>query len=598
MSARGGQEGEYQVNGDGDLPVTTDPSVWQTRGPGRRLIAIGLSLLPVGFFILFYFYPLGAILRLGLFEQGRLNTAALAELFSSSYLLRVLWFTTWQAVASTALTLALALPGAYVMARYRFRGKSLVRAVATLPFVLPTVVVAAAFLALIGPAGVVNNWLRGALALETAPLQLDQTVWIILLAHVFYNYSVALRILSAYWQNLPPSLSQAAQMLGASPTRAFVEVTLPLLRPAITAAATLIFIFCFTSFGVIVILGGPRFATLEVEIYRQALNLFNLPLAAALSLWQILFTLLLMVFYTRTQARIARPIKTAARDAVERPARTPRQRALVAVNVIAIVGLIGAPLLALFSRSLRGSSGPTLAYYRALFTNQDDSLFFVPPGEAIFNSVAIALVAMALSVGLALIAAQAVAGGERSGATSRGGGRAALARLLDTALMLPLATSAVTLGLGYLIALGRPPLNLRTSVVILPIAHAIVAIPFVLRSVLPGFRAILPSLREAAAMLGASGWRVWREVDWPLVRRPVLVGAMFAFTISLGEFGATVFLARPETPTLPVAIYRFLGRPGALNYGQALAMSTLLMLVCVVAFVAIEHFRLGNEGEF
>ncbi len=567
-----------------------------SRRPKRWLIPLGLILIPAGFFILFYFYPLGAILRLGLFAEGHLNTAALAELFTSNYLLRVLWFTTWQAAVSTVLTLVLAFPGAYVMARYRFRGKSLVRAVATLPFVLPTVVVAAAFLALIGPAGIINNWLRDVLTLETAPIQISQTVWIILLAHVFYNYSVALRILSAYWQNLPPSLSQAAQMLGASPPRAFVEVTLPLLRPAITAAATLVFIFCFTSFGVIIILGGPRFATLEVEIYRQALNLFNLPLAAALSLWQILFTMILMWVYTRTQARIARPIKTAARVAVERPARTPRQRALVAANVAAIVGLIGAPLLALVARSLRGESGLTFAYYRALFTNRDDSLFFVPPGEAILNSVGIALAAMVLAVALALIAAQVVVGWEQSATTSRGG--RTLARLLDTALMLPLATSAVTLGLGYLIALGRPPLNLRTSILILPIAHGVVAIPFVLRSILPGFRAILPSLREAAAMLGANGWQVWREVDWPLVRRPVLVGALFAFTISLGEFGATVFLARPETPTMPVAIYRFLGRPGALNYGQALAMSTLLMLVCVVAFVAIEHFRFGDEGEF
>jgi thiamine transport system permease protein len=164
--------------------------------------------------------------------------------------------------------------------------------------------------------------------------------------------------------------------------------------------------------------------------------------------------------------------------------------------------------------------------------------------------------------------------------------------------MLPLATSAVTLGLGYIIALGRPPLNLRASILLLPIAHAVVAMPFVLRSVLPGFRGIPISLREAAAVMGADGWRVWREVDWPLIRRPLLIGALFAFTISLGEFGATVFLARPETPTMPVAIFRFLGRPGAVNYGQALAMSVLLMLVCVVAFLAIEHFRLGGEGEF
>jgi thiamine transport system permease protein len=207
--------------------------------------------------------------------------------------------------------------------------------------------------------------------------------------------------------------------------------------------------------------------------------------------------------------------------------------------------------------------------------------------------VAIALAAMATSVIFGLIAAQVLTGLRRVP-----GRETLLSRLLEAFLMLPLATSAVTLGLGYILALGRPPLNLRASLLLLPIAHAIVAAPFVLRSVLPGFRSILPSLREAAAVMGADGWRVWQEIDWPLIRRPLLVGALFAFTISLGEFGATVFLARPETPTMPVAIFRFLGRPGALSYGQALAMSVLLMLVCVVAFIAIEHFRFGGEGEF
>lgn len=564
------------------------------RGPltPRRLLLGAIFLLPATFFAVFYVYPLGAILRLGLLADGRLDTSALSQLFTSDYLQGVLWFTTWQAAVSTLLTLLLAFPGAYVLARYNFRGKSLVRALATLPFVLPTVVVASAFIALIGPSGIINNWLRDLLALDAAPIRLNQTVWIILMAHVFFNYSVALRLLSAYWQNLPPSLTQAAQMLGASPIRAFFEVTLPMLRPAITAATVLVFIYCFTSFGVVVILGGPRFATLEVEIYRQALNQFNLPLAAALSLWQILFTFILMWVYTRTQANLARPVRAGTRRSVERPVRTRRQKILVYGNVAAILLLTGTPLLALVLRSLRGQDGLTLAYYRALFTDRTGSLFFVPPGEAILNSVLFALTAMLVSVAVGLIAAQTLTGWER---TSR---RPVLTRSLDALLMLPLATSAVTLGLGYIIALSRPPLNLRSSIILLPLAHAVVAVPFVLRSVLPGFRGIVPSLREAAAMLGADGWRVWREVDWPLIRRPLLVGALFAFTISMGEFGATVFLARPETPTMPVAIYRFLGQPGALNYGQALAMSVLLMAVCTVAFVVIEHFRFGGEGEF
>lgn len=564
----------------------------------RSVAVAALFLLPAIFFALFYIYPLSSILRLGLLPEGQLDTTALLQPLTDPYLLRVLWFTTWQALVSTALTLLLAFPGAYVLARFTFRGKTLIRTLATLPFVLPTVVVAAAFIAFVGPTGMINNWLRDLFALDKGPLELSQTIWIILLAHVFYNYSVVLRLLSTYWQNLPPSMTQAAQMLGASPVRSFFEVTLPLLRPAITSAATLVFIFCFTSFGVIIILGGPRFATIEVEIYRQAVNLFNLPLAAALSLWQIVFTFILMWVYTRTQARLGQTVKMTAGKVSERRVVTPREKLLVYGNVAAIVVLIGAPLLALVARSFRGQDGLTTLYYRSLFVNRGDSLFFVPPGEAIRNSVLIAFGAMVVAVSLGLLAANVLSRWERGVKDGGGGWRLLFSRMLDALLMLPLATSAVTLGLGYLITLGRPPLNLRDSIVMLPIAHAVVAIPFVMRAVLPGFRGIQPSLREAAAMLGADGWRVWWEVDWPLIRRAILAGAIYAFTISLGEFGATVFLARPETPTMPVAIYRFLGQPGAINYGQALAMSVLLMGVCAVAFLAIERFRFGNEGEF
>jgi thiamine transport system permease protein len=554
---------------------------------GKKFGRLLIFALPLVFFVLFYFYPLADILRLGLFPEGRIAFDALGRLLTDAGFLRVFWFTVWQAAVSTLLTLLFALPGAYVLARYRFRGKDLLRVVVTLPFVLPTVVVASAFVALLGPQGVVNSWLMRLFDLAQPPVQLINTLWIILLAHVFYNYSVALRIISTYWQNLGPSLTEAAQMLGASPRRAFWHVTLPLLRPAMMAAAVLVFIFSFTSFGVILILGGPRFATLEVEIYRQAVNLFNLPVAAALSLWQIAFTFVLMWFYTRSQARLSRPAELRARQNIERPLQTRRDRLLVGGNVLFMLLLLGTPLLALLVRSFSGREGWSARFYRELFVNRQDSIFFVPPVEAIANSLAFATAAMALAVSLGLISAHLL---ERE--------RGRFAGWLDPIFMLPLATSAVTLGLGYLIALDRPPLDLRSSMVLVPIAHTLVAMPFVLRSVLPALRRINPNLREVAAVLGAGEWRVWQEVEWPLVRGALLVGAVFAFTISMGEFGATVFIARPQTPTMPVAIYRFLGQPGALNYGQALAMSSLLMLVCAAGFLLIERFRVGDEGEF
>jgi thiamine transport system permease protein len=458
--------------------------------------------------------------------------------------------------------------------------------------VLPTIVVALAFSALLGPRSLPNLALMGFLGLDEPPLNLQHTLAIILLAHVFYNYTLVLRIVGTYWANLDPRLEEAARMLGAGRWRAFREVTLPLLTPAVGAAALLVFVFCFTSFGVVLVLGGPHFATLEVEIYRQTMNYLNLPLAAALSLLQILFTFALLAIYARLQARATLRLELRSRQATQRRPRGWREWLTVGINVGLMLTLLVTPLAALLVRSLMPSATGkmSLAFYRQLFENPRGSVFYVPPVAAVRNSVGFALATMGLSIALGLMVAATLA--------NRGSGGKGMRRLLDPVFMLPLGTSAVTLGLGYVVALDEPPLNLRTSPLLVVLAHTLVALPFVVRSVLPVLRSIDPHLREAAALLGASSWRVWREVDLPIVARAVLVGAVFAFTISMGEFGATSLIARPERPTLPVAIYRFLGRPGTANYGQALAMSTLLMAVCTVGFLAIERFRVGEVGEF
>jgi thiamine transport system permease protein len=562
----------------------------------RGLTQALLYALPLAFLAVFLFYPLLTILSVSLAPGGKLDLSPWRELFGDRYHLRTLWFTTWQAALSTALTLALALPGACVFARYEFRGKNALRALTTIPFVLPTVVVAAAFSALLGPRGRVNLLLMGLFGLERAPLDLRHTLTIILVAHVFYNYSVVLRLVGGFWANLNPRLEEAAAVLGAGRWRLFREVTLPLLMPAVAAAALLVFIFCFTSFGVVLLLGGWRFATLEVEIYRQTVAYVNQPMAAALSLLQIVFVTLLIWFYTRLQARTARPLDLRPQAATQRRPSTWRARCAVGANVGLIFFMLVTPLLALVERSLSTDAGYSLAYYGALGVNRRGSILFVTPVKAIYNSVSFALLVVVLALGLGTIAAGLLAGPPSF--PPRGGMKGGARSLLDPIFMLPLGVSAVTLGLGYIVALDEPPLNLRTSAWLTPLAHTLVALPFVVRALLPALRGMNPRWREAAATLGAPPWRVWLEIDLPIIGRAMLVGAVFAFTVSMGEFGATSLVARPERPTMPVAIGRFLGQPGALNQGQALAMSTLLMLVCAVGFVAIERFRVGEIGEF
>jgi thiamine transport system permease protein len=362
-----------------------------------------------------------------------------------------------------------------------------------------------------------------------------------------------------------------------------MKITLPLLMPAVLAAAMLVFVFCFTSFGVVLILGGPHLATIEVEIYRQAVHLFNLPMAAALSLVQIVFTFALMAIYTRFERRGAVGLIPRAATG-QRPARTGGERLALGATLVFMLLFLGTPLLALLLGSLITASGPGLDYYRALLENPTGSILFVSPAAAMLNSVGFALAATLMAVLIGWFSAAFLAGS-----------RSKTAAFLDPLFMLPLSTSAVTLGFGFIIALDEPPLNLRTSLILPAIAHALVAFPFVIRSLLPAWRSIPRQLREAAAMLGASPIRVWRHVDWPILRRALWVGAIFAFAISMGEFGATVFVARPRTPTLPLAIYRYLNQPGALNAGRAMAMSCLLMVTTSAGFLFIEKIRFLGE---
>jgi thiamine transport system permease protein len=428
------------------------------------------------------------------------------------------------------------------------------------------------------------------------------------LAHVFYNTTIVLRLVGDFWAHLDPRLGQAARSLGARRWQVLWHITLPLLRPALLAAALLIFLFDFTSFGVILVLGGPRFSTLEVEIYTQTVSLFNLPLAAALSVIQLLCTLLLTLIYNRLSARLATPLTLRPQATTQRKPRSWRSHIFIGSVVGAYLLFFFLPLIALTMRSItrlepdRGERqvqrGLTLDFYRELSTNRRQSIFYVPPTTAIAVSLGYAAGTVCLSLALGLPAAWLIARGEQNSATGTSRRGASVSRLLDSLLMLPLGTSAVTLGLGFIVALDQPPLDLRTSPLLVPLAHTLVAFPFVVRSLTPTLRSIRPRLRQAAAVLGASPLHAILRVDIPIMGRAILAAAVFAFTISLGEFGATALLARPEFPTIPVAIYRLISQPGALNYGQALALSTLLMLVTASGMLAIERLRLDRSGEF
>jgi len=558
-------------------------SFWQKQAKRWPIIL----LLPLLFLLVFFFYPLGNILRLSLTAE------ALLDLVQRPSFRHVIWFTMWQALLSTGLTLLLGLPVAYFFARYEFRGKTILRAITTIPFVMPTVVVAAAFRALLGANGPLNRLLVTSFNLSAPPIQLEQTLTIILMAHVFYNVTVVVRLVGGFWGNLNPRLVEAAQTLGASPRRAFWEITLPLIRPSLISAALLIYLFTFTSFGVVLILGGPAFSTIETEIYRQYITFLRPDVAGALSLLQIIFTFGLMWLYAKWQQQTAVSLDFRPTESSLRRAKTLQERMALGGMIVGLIVFLLTPLLALVWQSFVDREGQfTLAYYQALPSLRRDSVVFIPPLLALRNSLGYALLTLIVAGVLGLLTATLLIRPLREDSEQSSRWRS----WLDPVFMLPLGASAVTLGFGYVVTFRW----LRTSPLLVLIAHVLVAFPFVVRTLLPVLQGIKPSLREAAAVLGASPSRVWREVDLPIVGRALLVASVFAFTVSMGEFGATSFIVRPNSGylTIPIAIERFLGQPGALNFGQALAMSTILMLVTAVGFIAIERFRYADIGEF
>lgn len=555
--------------------------------PSRLHIGrVALWILPLTFLAVFFFLPLARILAHSIDPSvGSASNVRLA--------LATLGFTFYQALLSTLLTLAVGLPAAVLFAHYTFPGKTLLRALTAVPFMLPTVVVAAGFNALLGPRGWIN--LAGIRLFDLAepPIAFIGTLGAILAAHVFYNTTIVIRLVGGALSSLDPRLRQVAASLGAPPVRAWRRVVVPLLWPSIMAAGLLVFLFDFTSFGVILLLGSPALATLEVQIYIQALRMLDLPLAALLSLIQLACTIAFSILYTRLVSRRSTQTTPRAAAANLRPSATSLQRIVVGAAAALLALFFVLPLLAVPVRSVsrldadrgertRVRPALTADYYTELFVNRKDSVFYVPPIRAASNSLLYAAATVALSLLMGFPAASALARPGR------------LERILDPILILPLGASAVTLGLGFILTFGR----WVSSPWMVPVAHTLVALPFVIRTLQPALASLPRRLRQAAASLGASPFRAWQTVDWPILRRATISAAGFAFTISLGEFGATSLLSRPEYPTIPVAIYRFLAQPGGMNYGQGMAMATFLMAFTLAGILIIERLRVPGTGDF
>ena len=488
-----------------------------------------LLIAPVVFLSVFFVVPVtNSFLRYFRFSE-------FGNVLGNQSLRGVAWFSLWQAAVSTLLTVAIGLPATWALSRFTFRGSRIARGILTAPFVLPAVVVAAGVLAITDSRGVIP----------------------ILWAHVVFNVSVVLRIVGPRWSMVNNRLEHAAATLGARPSRTFTSVVWPQISDAVISAATLVFIYCFTSFGVIAILGGVSRRTLESEIFTQAARLGNTSTATALAVLQAII-IGAVLFITR---RSSRSLSTSLHVSAPLPLRSkPNNRITPLLITATAIIIVASPLVGTVYRSVFVNGELSLSAWRTIFSGSLPALS-VSPQSVIATSLVFAIAAACICVPLALLVATAPA-----------------PRALFS---IPLAVSAATLGIGLIITFNKTFYAWRSERWFIPVIHAVIALPLVIRALQPATRAIPVSLRNASATLGASPLTTWVRVDLPILKPALFRATGLSMAISLGEFGATSFLSRSGSTTLPIAIAQLLGRPGVATQQAGFALAALMVLVTV-----------------
>ena len=499
-------------------------------------------------------------------------------------------FTAYQAALSTVASVALGLPAAYVLANYEFRGRRTLRSVTILPFVLPGIMVAVGFYAMFGRAGTINQ-LLGIAGLGPYPFIEWNPLAIVIVAHAFYNAPLVARVTVAAWESVDVRAVETARSLGARPRRAFRDVVVPQLLPAVLTGALLTFIFTFMTFPIVLALGGLRLATVEVWIYDRVRQLAYSE-AATLAIIETVLSLSLTYAYLRYEAAQSGLARTAAEPSRKplfpdlKTTLSPRRLAIVCYGLVTIVVFVG-PIASLVVGSVTDGGGLTLRHYAFLLERQlEGESYQVLPAVAIRNSLLFAAATLLVAVPMGVVVSVVTVRAGRGGA------------IVDTLAMLPLAVSGVVFGIGLLqgLVFGIPlPGGWRfhvTGAVAIVAAHAVAAYPFVTRNVSPLLANLDPAMVESARALGATRYRALWDVELPLVASGIVAGAAFAFAISIGEFSSTVILASgSDAYTMPIAVERYLGR----RSGPAIAMGTVLLVVTAASFVVVD--RVGGRFE-
>ena len=513
----------------------------------RRLL---LWATPVFFILVLFYWPLTKIVSLG-FSGDWLS------IYLEARVLSAIWFTIWQAAVSTFICLVIGIPGAYILYRKDFRGQKFIRALITVPLVLPTIVVAISF----------SNF------------KFIPAIPLILVAHVFVNYSLIVRTVGGVWSTMDNETEEAAELAGAGRLRTFLSITLPQLRPAVISASALVFLFCSSSYGIILILGGGMVRSVETEIASAALTYLDLPKASALALLQTAITVIAFVV-SENLAKHPIGIEQVSESAT-RPALDKRDLPAALITSMVVVALVSIPLLLVLAKAFVTPAGIGLDNFMNLAGRGERDLLNISVGQATLNTIRNVAVAASLSVGLGALVSYLLSRTQRSRKARFSN------RVLDIMFLLPIGISSVVLGFGYLVSFGEGPLPIRASWLVVPLVQSLMALPLVIRLIYPALISIGDEHREAAALAGANASQTWWHIEAGIIRNVILTAVGFAVIASIGEFGAASLLAFGDQATLPTVLFALISRPGATNFGMAMAVCAILIAITFSLVLAV-----------
>lgn len=542
-----------------------------------------ISILPLLILILVFFLPLYQNLRMAFIYEGSFTIERVEECFQSAYNRQILLFTLKQAALSSLFSILFALPGAYLFSNYRFTLRKLILSISNLCFFLPSILVVLGFVIFYGNSGVLNTLLMKVMKTSEPPLKILYSFKAIILAHVFLNFPIALSLITDTWSHLSQNQENASLSMGASGIETFIRVTLPRILPVILSAALLIFLFCFTSFSIILVLGGgPQFTTIEVEIYRLNNIVLDQEKAAALSVYSFTMNLICLTIYLLFSSLF----KNKEKNRISRLRRPTSRLTYLAISLYILLMLIFffSPLVSIvwrsfYSTSQRYGTGYTTRAYRELF-GLESSIALANTLDAIMNSVQIAILSACVSTIISLCLALWISKRRKGG-------------IFELLSMLPMAISSVTLGLGYSILRANiSEDSILSGPVLVILAHTVIILPFCLRTLLPVLRSQNENKLNAAYTMGSGVMKASFDIEIPTIKSSIIRAFIFAFALSMGEVNATLTLARGKVSTLPLQIYRLIN---SYNYQSACAVGTILITITFIVFLLCEY--LFREGE-